>query len=197
MINVNFIRWAVWVVYPLDVVLFFFMQGRLADLFEIYWIDSDQELFRGVTSGDLVASFLALVFFFLLVGAWYSQLEKNEVLSDSEEGSHALNAIRSVFMIAVPLVVLSEAGVTYLLFTAEYSNPFRTAPVGFAEQAIHIAVSIVFALGHLVLSYITACGIYLNVRTETDKDDLAILHQAQDAWPPSEPTEAIMKGGKE
>ena len=197
MINVNFIHKAVWVVYPLDVILFFFMQSRLADLFEIYWIDSDHELFRGLSSGDLVAAFLALVFFFLLVGAWYSQLEKSEILSDSEENSQALNAIRSVFIIAAPLVVLSEAGVTYLLFTAEYSNPFRTTPVAFAEQTIHIAVSIVFALGHLVLSYITACGIYVFVRTKTENDDLAILQQSQEGWPSSEPTETVIQGGKE
>ena len=81
-------------------------------------------------------------------------------------------------MLGALFVVAAEVGVTWLIFVAEYENPFRIEPIPLGQKLIHIAVSGVVAIGHIVLAKLTAAVLILVLRHSTAERDRAAFAAA-------------------
>lgn len=177
MINADFVRLMKLPTFFFDAVLFAFLTSRIADVIATYWPDVSDATLLGIPTHLLAGFGGALIFFSLLVLAWYCQIERSEGLADSESGS--LEALRIFALIGAVTVFAVEGGITLALFNAEYSNPFRTVSVPTSEKLFHAGISLAFAVGHLVFSYFTACLLVLHLREKARAHDEAILKEAQ------------------
>lgn len=155
--NETFVRWGRWVVYPLDMILIYFLMGRFSEALEQFWPTSRNLVF-GMPQHTFLGIFLAVGSFGLVLVFWYALIEPHHSLTIIDTDAFVLRLIRWVLLVGAVTALTMEIGVLYAMFESGGSNRLIATQPSFTALGVRYIIVITLALIHATLAFFTAAA---------------------------------------